>query len=71
MKINPIKRLIRGCKVPVKNGMYSGTLAITLIICGIAAGFLTGSVSGLIIAVFGMSVYVGIPYLIGAWDRGK
>ena len=66
-----IKRLVSGCKLPVKNGMYPGSLAITLIICGITAGFLTGSINGAIIAVFGMSIYVGIPYLIGAWYRGR
>jgi hypothetical protein len=58
-----IKRLVRGCMYSEEYGDHPGTeyLIILTIFGGIVAGF-----SGALV----MFVLNGIPYLMGAWDRG-
>lgn len=67
-----IKRLVRGCMYSEEYGHHPGTeYLIILIILGFVAGvFRSGLFAGLF-GAFVMLVIIGIPYLIGAWDRGK
>jgi len=66
-----ITRIIRGAKYNEKYGHHPGWTPLFLFtllgfISGAARGFYGAMVGG-----FGMLIFIGIPFLMGCYDRGE